>query len=72
MGLLSGLFGSSTPKRKKNLKKPKSNATTKQLENYVEKRTKQLQEKVKREQLKVAANQLYNAKPEDLMKGKKR
>lgn len=71
MGILSGLFGSSTPKRKKNLKKPKANATTKQLKSYVEKRTKQLQDKIEREQLKKAADALYNATPESLMKKKR-
>ena len=71
MGLLSGLFGSSTPRRKKNLKKPKANATTKQLETYVKKRSKQLEDKVKREQLKAMAETLYNATPESLMKKKR-
>jgi len=70
-GILSMIFGSSTPKRKKNLRKPKANATTKQLKTYVEKRSKELQDKVEREQLKKAADALYNATPESLMKKKR-
>lgn len=70
-GILSMIFGSSTPKKRKNLIKPKANATTKQLETYVKKRSKQLEDKVKREQLKATAEALYNATPESLMKKKR-
>ena len=77
MGILKdiakGLGLASEPKkgRKKNLKKPKANATKKQLESYVKKRSKQLKDKVEKEELKQAAEMLYNATPESLMKKKR-
>lgn len=67
-GLLSGLFGSDKPKRRKDLKKPKANATIKQMEKYVEKKSKKVADAVKKEQLRNAVDTLSKVNVTELAK----